>query len=172
MSSICFYFQVHQPYRIKKYRIFDIGHDHEYWNDRSDQDINNEKILHKVARKCYLPTNTLLLELLKKHPKFKVAFSFSGVLLDQLAEFSPETLKSFQALVKTGRVEILDETYYHSLAFLYSKDEFARQVELHRKKVKELFGVTPTVFRNTELVYNNELAKFAEDMGYKAILAE
>jgi alpha-amylase len=172
MASICFYFQVHQPYRIKKYRVFDVGNDHEYFNDRSDRDINNEKILHKVAKKCYLPTNKLLLELLEKHPEFKVAFSFSGVFLDQLEEFSPETLLSFQKLVKTGRVEILDETYYHSLAFLYSKKEFVRQVELHRAKVKKLFGVTPQVFRDTELIYNNELAKFVEDMGYKAILAE
>src|SRR3989338_984209 len=129
MASICFYFQVHQPYRIKKYRIFDVGGDHEYFNDRSDRDINNENILHKVANKCYLPTNALMLELLEKHPGFKIAYSFSGVYLDQLEEFSPETLKSFQKLVATGRVEILDETYHHSLAFLYSKDEFVRQVE-------------------------------------------
>ncbi len=172
MSSICFYFQVHQPYRIKRYRIFDVGQDHAYFNDRSDKDINNEKILHKVAKKCYLPTNALLLELLRKHPEFKVSFSLSGVFLEQLEEFSPETLKSFQKLVDTGRVEILDETYHHSLAFLYSKDEFVRQVELHRAKVKKLFGISPTAFRNTELIYNNELAKFVEGMGYKAILAE
>jgi alpha-amylase len=172
MASICFYFQVHQPYRTKKYRIFDVGHDHEYFNDRSDRDINNEKILHKVANKCYLPTNKLMLELLEAHPGFKIAYSFSGVFLDQLEEFSPETLESFQKLVATGRVEVLDETYYHSLAFLYSKDEFVRQVELHRAKVKKLFGVTPTAFRNTELIYNNELAHFVEGMGYKAIIAE
>lgn len=172
MASICFYFQVHQPYRIKRYRIFDAGHDHQYFNDKSDRDTNNEKILHKVAKKCYLPTNKLLLHLLKKHPEFKATFSLSGTLLDQLEEFSPETLKSFQDLVATGRVEILDETYYHSLSYLYSKHEFMRQVELHRAKVKKLFGVTPTSFRNTELIYNNELAKFVEDMGYKAILAE
>ncbi len=172
MASVCFYFQVHQPYRIKRYRIFDVGNDHEYFNDHSDKDINNEKILHKVANKCYLPTNALMLELLNKHSEFKIAYSLSGVFLDQIEQFSPETLKSFQALVKTGRVEILDETYYHSLAFLYSKDEFVKQVELHRAKVKKLFGVTPTAFRNTELIYNNELAKYIEDMGYKAIIAE
>jgi alpha-amylase len=172
MPSVCFYFQVHQPYRTKKYRVFDVGHDHEYFNDKSDRDINNEKILHKVATKCYLPMNRTLLELLKKHPGFKVTFSFSGVYLDQLEEFSPETLKSFQKLVNTGQVEILDETYYHSLSFLYSKDEFVRQVEMHRAKVKKLFGVTPTAFRNTELIYNNELAKYVEDMGYRAIVAE
>lgn len=172
MTSVCFYFQVHQPYRIKKYRIFDVGNDHEYFNDHSDRDINNEKILHKVATKCYLPTNKIMLELLEKHPEFKIAYSFSGVFLDQLEQFSPETLLSFQKLVKTGRVEILDETYYHSLAFLYSKDEFERQVEMHRAKVKKLFGVTPRVFRNTELIYNNELAQYVEKMGYKAIIAE
>lgn len=172
MASVCFYFQVHQPYRIKRYRIFDVGHDHEYFNDRSDKDINNEKIFHKVAKKCYLPTNALLLELLKKHPEFKASFSLSGVFMEQMEEFSPETLKSFQKLVATGRVEILDETYHHSLAFLYSKEEFVRQVELHRAKVKKLFGITPTAFRNTELIYNNELASFVEGMGYKAIIAE
>lgn len=172
MTSVCFYFQVHQPYRTKKYRIFDVGNDHHYFNDKSDLDINNEKILHKVAKKCYLPMNALLLELLKKHPEFKFSFSFSGVFLDQLLEFSPETLKSFQKLVGTGQVEVLDETYYHSLAYLYSKEEFKRQVTLHREKVQKLFGVVPTAFRNTELIYNNELAKTVEEMGYKAILAE
>ncbi len=172
MPSVCFYFQVHQPYRTKKYRIFDVGQDHHYFNDKSDRDINNEKILHKVANKCYLPMNHTLLELLKKHPEFKVTFSFSGVYLDQLEEFSPQTLKSFQKLVNTGQVEVLDETYYHSLAFLYSKDEFVRQVEKHRAKIKKLFGVTPTAFRNTELIYNNELAQYIEGMGYKAIVAE
>ena len=172
MASICFYFQVHQPYRVKKYRIFDVGNDHEYFNDHSDRPINNEKILHKVAGKCYLPTNKLMLELLERHPEFKVAYSFSGVFLDQLEQFSPETLVSFQKLVKTGRVEILSETYYHSLSFLYSKEEFVRQVELHRAKIKKLFGVTPTTFRNTELIYNNELATYVEGMGFKTIIAE
>ena len=104
MPSVCFYFQVHQPYRTKKYRIFDVGNDHEYFNDKSEKDINNEKILHKVANKCYLPMNALLLELLQKYPEFKCSFSFSGVYLDQLQEFSPKTLKSFQKLVGTGRV--------------------------------------------------------------------
>ncbi len=172
MPSICFYFQVHQPYRIKKYRIFDVGHDHAYFNDRSELDINNEKIFHKVARKCYLPANALMLELLTRHPEFKIAYSLSGVFMDQMEEFSPEVLHSFQQLVKTGRVEILDETYYHSLAYLYNKDEFKEQVALHRAKVKKLFGVTPTAFRNTELIYNNELAQYVEGMGYEAVIAE
>lgn len=172
MASICFYFQVHQPYRVKDYRVFDIGNDSEYFNDDSDRSINNKKILNKVAGKCYLPANVVMLELLNKHPEFKISFSFSGVFLDQLQEFSPETLESFQKLVATGRVEVLEETYYHSLSFLYSPDEFRRQVKMHRDKIEELFGVTPTVFRNTELIYNNALAHEVEKMGYKGIIAE
>ncbi|MCK9351168.1 MAG: glycoside hydrolase family 57 protein [Candidatus Paceibacterota bacterium] len=172
MPSVCFYFQVHQPFRVKRYQFFQIGHDRDYFNDRSNTKLNNENILNKVAGKCYLPANAVMLELLEKHPEFKISYSFSGVFLDQLEKYSPQTLLSFQKLVETGRVEVLDETYYHSLSFLYSKDEFKRQVQLHREKVKKLFGVTPTAFRNTELIYNNELANFIEGMGYKAILAE
>jgi alpha-amylase len=172
MASVCFYFQAHQPFRLKRYRIFDIGHDREYFNDDSHTSLNNKKILEKVAGKCYLPANAVMLELLEKHPEFKISFSFSGVFLEQLEMYSPETLLSFQKLVDTGRTEVLSETYYHSLSFLYSKDEFRSQVELHKKKIKKLFGVTPKVFRNTELIYNNELANTVEEMGYKAILAE
>ncbi len=172
MASVCFYFQVHQPFRVKDYRVFDIGNDSNYFNDDSDRLINNKKILNKVAEKCYLPTNALILELLNKYPEFKISYSFSGVFLDQLEEYSPETLVSFQKLIATGRVEILAETYYHSLSFLYSLDEFHRQVDLHRKKIHKLFGVTPTVFRHTELIYNNALAHEVEKMGYKGILAE
>jgi alpha-amylase len=172
MSSVCFYFQVHQPFRLKRYRVFDIGNDSEYFNDDSHTSLNNRKILEKVATKCYLPANAVMLELLEKHPEFKISFSFSGVFLEQLEIYSPETLESFQRLVNTGRVEILSETYYHSLSFLYSKDEFKKQVEMHKKKIKELFGAVPKVFRNTELIYNNELANVIEEMGYKGILAE
>jgi len=172
MPSVCFYFQVHQPYRIKKYSLFDIGNDNNYFNDNSDCDLNNKKILEKVARKSYLPTNAILLELLKKHPEFKISFSLSGVLLEQLEKFSPETLASFQELVKTGRVEILSETYYHTLSFIYSKNEFRRQVQLHKKKIKKLFDIEPKVFRHTELVYNNDIAKEAEKMGFSGVLSE
>jgi alpha-amylase len=172
MASICFYFQVHQPYRIKKYRIFDVGTSSNYFDDRGDRDLNNEKIFHKVAQKSYLPTNRLLLKLLKQHPEFKISFSLSGVFMEQMEEFGPEVLLSFQDLVKTGQVEILSETYYHSLSFLYSRDEFRKQVERHRQKVQKIFGVTPKVFRNTELIYNNDLAYEVEQMGYKGVLAE
>ncbi|MDA3839798.1 MAG: glycoside hydrolase family 57 protein [Patescibacteria group bacterium] len=172
MPSICFYFQVHQPLRIKPYKVFDVGNDPEYFNDASDNKTNNKLIMEKVSNKSYLPTNKLLLELLNRHPEFKVSFSLSGVFLEQLEDGFPEVLKSFQDLVKTGRAEILSETYYHSLSFLYSKDEFRKQVELHKQKIWDLFEVEPQVFRNTELIFNNELAQEAEAMGYKGVIAE
>ena len=172
MPSVCFYFQVHQPYRIKNYRVFDIGKDSEYFNDDSERDLNNKKILQKVSGKSYLPANAVLLELLKKHPEFRVSFSLSGVFLEQIEKDSPETLESFQKLVNTGRVEILSETYHHSLSFLYSQKEFRKQVDLHSKKVKKLFNVSPKVFRNTELIYNNALAKEVEKMGFKGVISE
>lgn len=172
MPNICFYFQVHQPFRIKRYRIFDIGNDSKYFNDESDTNLNNQKILTKVAAKSYLPTNEILLYLLKKYPQFKVSFSLSGILLDQLKLYSPQTLNSFIELAKTNQVEFLDETYYHSLAFLYSEEEFIKQIKLHQRKIQELFGQTPQVFRNTELIYNNSLAKTVEKLGYTGILSE
>ncbi len=172
MLSICMYFQVHQPYRIKNYRIFDIGNDSSYFNDNGETDLNNKKILKKVAEKCYLPANALLLELLKKHPEFKVTFSLSGVFLDQAEEYYPKVLESFKKLVQTGRVEILSETYYHSLSFLYSEKEFRAQIQLHKEKIESIFGVTPQVFRNTELIYSDSIGKIIESLGYKGILTE
>lgn len=172
MPSLCLYFQVHQPYRIKKYRVFDVGHDHSYFEDFSNTNLNNVKILKKVAEKSYLPANKLFLSLLKKHKDLKISFSFSGVVLEQFSHFMPEVLTSFQKLVDTGRVEVLSETYYHSLSFFYSKSEFESQVDLHKNLIKKLFKVTPKVFRNTELSYTNELAQWADDKGYLGILAE
>ena len=172
MPSVCFYFQVHQPERIKRYRIFDIDNDHNYWNDSSPTNLNNRRILEKVANKCYLPATQTLLYLLQEHPEFKISFSFSGIILDQFESYMPEVLRAFQELVKTGRVEILSETYYHSLAFLHSIKEFRRQVRLHDEKIESLFGIRPRVLRNTELIYNDALAKEAEVLGYKGILAE
>lgn len=172
MLSVCPYFHVHQPLRIKNYRVFDVGNDHEYFNDRSDTDLNNERILHKVAQKSYMPTNRVLKELLDEHPQFRFGISFSGVVLDQMEEFFPEVLESFQELTKTGRVEVLADTYYHSLAFFYSRPEFERQVKRHREKIQKLFGQTPRVFRHTELAYNNDLAQWAEKAGYHGIMAE
>lgn len=172
MPSICFYFQVHQPLRVKRYRVFDIGLDHDYFNDVSETNLNNSKILDKVAQKSYLPANELMLSLLKKHKEFKIAYSLSGIAMEQMENFNPKVLDSFKRLVDTGRVEILSETYYHSLSFFYSKAEFESQVELHRAKIKKLFKINPRVFRNTELAYSNELAMWADEKGYKAIVAE
>ena len=172
MSTICFYFQVHQPYRIKKYRIFDIGSDHDYFENHSHSNTDNIKILHKVMNKCYLPTNALLLKLLQEHKEFKISFSLSGVFLNQIMDYAPEVLKSFQELVATGQCEILAETFYHSLSAVYSEDEFHAQVAKHTQLVQKLFGVSPKVFRNTELIYSNNIAKMAENMGFDGIITE
>lgn len=172
MPSVCFYFQVHQPMRVRKYRIFDVGNNSSYFSDNSGTSLDNRAIVEKVARKCYLPANATLLENIKNYPDFKASFSISGIALEQFENFYPEVIDSFKALVDTGNVEILSETYYHSLSSIYSPEEFESQVKLHRKKVRDLFGVTPTIFRNTELIYSNEIAKMAENMGYAGILAE
>ena len=172
MLSVCPYFHVHQPYRVKQYRVFDIGNDTEYFNDGSDTDLNNRRIIEKVANKSYRPTNKILKELLTNHPEFRFALSFSGTALDQFEEYAPDVLESFQELVATGRVEILADTYHHSLAFFYSVPEFERQVEKHKNRIESLFGVTPKVFRNTELSYRNDLAKWCEENGYVGIMAE
>ncbi len=172
MSAVCFYFQVHQPYRLKRYGVFDIGVDENYFNDDSETKRNNRAIFRKVAEKCYLPANAVLLELLQKHPEFKITFSFSGVFLEQAQEFGLDVLESFQKLVATGQVEVLGETYYHSLAALYSPQEFFEQVDLHRRKIKELFDYRPKVFRNTELIYSNDIARQVTELGYVGMLAE
>lgn len=172
MPDICFYFQVHQPRRIKKYPIFNIGKDHKYFNSEAENNLNNERIFKKVASKCYLPTNKAILELLKRHPNFKVSYSLSGIFLEQAEEYAPEVLKSFYDLVATGQVELLSETYYHSLAVLYSQEEFEHQVKMHQDMIEKFFGVKPKVFRNTELIYNNDIARIVEGMGFDAILAE
>ena len=167
MVSVCFYFQLHQPYRLRNYSIFDIGKNNNYYHEEK-----NKAILDKVTKKCYLPTNKLMLDLLKQHPEFRISYSFSGVFLEQLEQYHPEVINSFCELVDTGRVEVLNETYHHSLSFIYSKPEFKEQIDLHKKKIKELFNYNPDVFRNTELIYNNELANFIENLGFKGILAE
>ena len=172
MASVCFYFQVHQPYRLNKYSVFDIGTNKNYFCENAPGNLNNKNILKKVADKCYIPANKKILELIKNHPEFKASYSLSGTVLDQFQEYYPEVLTSFQELVDTGNVEILSETYHHSLSFLFSKKEFREQVLKHKNKVKKLFNKTPGVFRNTELVFNNEVAKHAEEMGYKGVLAE
>ncbi len=172
MLTVCPYFHVHQPYRVKRYRVFDIGTDTEYFNQSDETDLNNRRIVEKVANKSYRPTNRVLKHLLDTHPEFRFALSFSGTVLDQFEEYVPDVLESFQELVATGRVEVLADTYHHSLSFFYSVPEFERQVKQHQKRIKQLFGVTPRVFRNTELSYRNDLAKWCEDNGYLGIMAE
>ena len=168
MPSICFYFQVHQPFRIKNYSFFDIGNSHFYEDDKK-----NEEILNKVAEKCYLKTNKKMLELIRRHDgKFKISYSLSGTAIEQFEKYRPDVLQSFIDLSNTGCVEFLAETYAHSLSFIYSKTEFKRQVEKHSKIIKKYFNQVPRVFRNTELVYNNELASFIDGMGYKGIICE
>jgi alpha-amylase len=172
MSDVCLYFQVHQPHRLKRYRFFDIGNDHEYFNDSEERDTNNARVLRKVADKCYLPANETLLANFREHKDFRAAFSLSGVALEQFEQYAPEVLDSFKRLVATGRVEILGETYYHSLTFLRSPAEFREQVRMHADAVYRHFGVRPRVFRNTELIYRDDIADMVSDMGYSAMLAE
>jgi alpha-amylase len=168
MPSVTLYFQIHQPYRLRSYTVFDLGVDHLY-----EDAAANKSILVKVANNAYLPMNALLLELIRAHKgKFKVNFAISGTALDQFEEFFPEVLKSFQSLAKTGCVEFLCEPYAHSLAFLYSRGEFTRQVAMHRDRMRQLFGAEPRVFRNAELIYNNDLALEVEKLDFDAILAE
>lgn len=171
--AIVLYMHVHQPYRVRHYTIFDAGIRHDYFDEHAPNALtNNEYIVHKVAEKSYIPTNHKLLHILKKHPEFHLSLSLTGTVIEQLEKWAPEALKSFKELVDTGRVEILGETYHHSLAFFYSRSEFENQVNMHRDKIQEVFGVTPQVFRNTELAYNNDLAYWADKAGYKGILAE
>lgn len=168
MPSICFYFQVHQPKRLRKYTIFDINRSHFY-----EADDANSEIFHKVANKCYLPTNKLMLDLINRFQgNFKISYSISGVAIEQMKRYNPEVLDSFKRLVDTGCVELISETYYHSLAFLYSTNEFERQIQKHKELIEREFGYKTQTFRNTELIYSNGVAAAADRLGYKAILAE
>jgi len=168
MTSICFYFQVHQPYRIKPWHLFDIGQGRPYWDDDK-----NRQIMIKVAEKCYMPTTNILLELIKKYPgKFKVTFSLSGVFVEQAKSWAPQVIENFKKLADTGQVEFLAETYYHSLSSLISEVEFKEQVKKHTALIKKEFGHTPTVFRNTELIFSNHIAWLAGEMGFKGMLLE
>jgi alpha-amylase len=167
MPSVCFYFQVHQPYRLRHYTIFDKTPN--YFDD-----FRNASICRKVANKCYLPTNRMLLDIIRRYDgRFKVAFSITGAALEQFQQFCPEVMSTFDALAQTGCVEFLAETYYHSLSFLYSRQEFIEQVNLHIQAIQKLFGQTPRVFRNTELIYSNQLAEVIESMDkFDAVITE
>ena len=173
-KSIVLYLHVHQPWRIRDDQtLFDVGTNKNYFSEEKGlKRQSNGEIFRKVAEKSYIPMNNLLEKLLKTHPEFKFSFSITGTFIDQAQEFAPEVLESFKRLVQTGRAEIIAETYYHSLAFFFDREEFEAQVSAHQAKIREVFNVDTTAFRNTELSYNDELAKWADDFGFKAILAE
>lgn len=167
-KTICFYFQVHQPFRLRRYRFFDIGQYHNYFDE-----FANRSIMRKVAEKCYLPTNNLMLWLIKEYgAQFRISYSISGTALDQMEMYAPDVLDTFRRLAETGSVEFLAETYSHSLSALKSREEFEKQVNGQRQKVKQLLGVEPTTFRNTELIYSDEIGAMVSDMGFKAMLTE
>ena len=167
-KSICLYFQVHQPARLRLYRFFDIGKDSHYYDD-----FAHRTILRRVAQKCYLPMNALLLELIEANKgAFKVAFSISGTVLEQFDRYAPEVIESFRKLAQTGNVEFLSETYYHSLASLASEAEFKHQVLKHKAAIEHYFGVTPKAFRNTELIYSDAIGEMVSEMGFKTMLTE
>lgn len=167
-KSICLYFQVHQPNRLRQYRFFDIGKNSHYYDD-----FSNRTILRRIAQKCYLPMNELLLQQIEEQKgAFKVAFSITGTALEQFDRYCPEVLDSFKKLAATGCVEFLSETYYHSLSSLASESEFKHQVAKHKEAIEKYFGVTPTTFRNTELIYSDSIANMVGDLGFKTILTE
>ena len=173
MASICIYFQVHQPVRLKRLSIYDQNLPKDLLDRYFDLNLNRD-VFNKVADKCYLPANNLLLELVKKYEgKFKISYSLTGTFLEQAAQYRPEVLDSFQALAKTGSVDFLNETYYHSLCSLFeNKSEFVDQVRMHSKELKERFGMDADVFRNTEALFSNEIARLVEELGYKGIISE
>lgn len=166
------YFHVHQPWRVREYSVFDTASVHDYFSPPKREHASNEAIFRKVADKSYRPMTTLLQKLIDTHPDFKFSLSISGTFMEQAEAWGPDVIDAFRRLVDSGRVEIVAETFYHSLAFFYSATEFEHQVEMHRRKVKELFGAEPTAFRNTELSYNDALAQWADKHGYKAIITE
>jgi alpha-amylase len=165
--GIVLYLHVHQPYRLRNYSVFDTAVNHDYFDDNK-----NEQVFRKVADKSYRPMNILLAKLLDRHHDFRLSLSITGPFIEQAQMWAPDVIDGFKKLIDTGRVEIVSETYYHSLAFFYSREEFEHQVKMHKDKIRELFGVETNVFRNTELSYNDEMAKWAESYGFKGILAE
>lgn len=168
-KSICLYFQVHQPTRLRLYRFFDIGKDSHYYDD-----FANRTILRRVADRCYLPMNEVLLEAIKESKgALKVAFSISGSALEQFDRYAPEVVDSFRALAETGCVEFLAQPYYHTMASLASEPvEFTAQVQKHKAAIESHFGVVPTTFANTELVYSDKIGQLVYKLGFKTILTE
>jgi len=173
MPSICFYFEVHQPFRLNHFSVFNIGNTKDIHSTYFNKSLN-QKIFEKVANKCYLPTNNLLLELIRKYDgKFRISYSLTGTFVEYCENYLPELLDSFKELFKTGAVDLIDETYFHSLSGLYDElDEFEDQIKMHRQMIRRIFNYKPKVFRNTEAIYDNRIAKKIADLGYKGILTE
>ena len=169
MTSVCMYFQVHQPFRLRRFWPDDRSGFYRYFDERS-----NREIFEKVARKGYIPTNKALLDSIDEHKgKFRFSLSVTGTLLEQCELWGKEVLEGFQQMAETGSVEFLDETFYHSLSSLFeNKTEFVEEIKEHRELVSDLLGVKPQVFRNTELLYNSTIAKIVSDLGYRAIVTE
>ncbi len=165
MTKVCMYFQVHQPFRLSTFNYFSSGSN--YFDEKK-----NSAIFEKVANKCYIPTTKKIIELVKNHPEFKVSFSFSGVFLEQAMKYKPEVIEIYKNLYDTGNMDILNETYYHSLAYLVMNEEFDEQVKMHSKLIKDIFGHKAKVFRNTEAMLSNDMAKKVDSMGYKGIVGE
>lgn len=171
-QGIVLYLHVHQPWRLRDYTIFDTAHQHNYFFGTGDNERNNEQVFRKVADKSYRPMNQLLLKLLREQPEFKLSLSITGTFIEQARRWAPDILSQYREMIQTGRVEVVAETYHHSLAFFYSTVEFERQVSQHRQLIMDEFGVSMTAFRNTELAYNDELAVWADKQGFSTILAE
>ncbi|MDD2285420.1 MAG: glycoside hydrolase family 57 protein [Paludibacter sp.] len=168
MKNICFYFQIHQPLRLKKYRFFQIGQDHYYYDD-----FHTEEKIRVLAEQSYLPANRIIADMIRSsNGKFKCAFSISGVALEQLEQYAPDVIDSFRELMKTGSIEFLTEPYGHSLASVFDADEFEMQVNMHADKIENLFGKRPTTLRNTELIYSDEIGETIAKMGFKTVLIE
>lgn len=166
--DVCFYFQVHQPWRLRPYRYAEIGSRHDYF----DEEVN-ARILRRVTEKCYLPMNDLLAERIRTlGPAFRVSFSITATALEQMRAYAPEALASFRSLVASGGVELLTETSHHSLAALYSAPEFAAQVRHHRAVCTRLLGTPGNVFRNTELIMSDAIATSIAALGFRGICIE
>jgi len=173
MPSICLYFQVHQPMRLNRFTVFNIGANHDRSSDYFNRKLNQE-IFEKVAKKCYLPTNKILLDLINKYDgKFRVSFSLTGTFIEYCQRYMPSVLDSFKDLFATGAVDLIEETYFHSLSSLYDDlDEFEKQVYMHRQMIKRIFNYEPKMFRNTETIYDNRIARKIAELGYKGIITE
>ncbi len=167
-TAVVFYFQVHQPYRLRHFSFFDIGSGGGWFNQ-----AENERILRRVAERCYVPVTALLHDLVEDlEGAFRCSFSISGTALEQMERWAPEALEGFVRLARTGCVEFLAETSHHSLAALSSAREFEDQVEAHARKIGQLFGSRPTTFRNTELLISSDIARRIEDLGFRCLLGE